>query len=246
MHYNVPMATPGDLIPAALRASMTAAVEVAMVRNLDSDDRLAPDALAKFGAAVAGATTAGELGKACGSSIRAGRKVAAGDVAAESGHGTWNNHVDAERFSKFGLNDIAAELGPAALFPVPVGYFRFSTASLRTIWISPFTSGSADEVVTLLGLGFLSQDRWMYRLPIDLEETVELAIPFVLDAQAAWYWRRPPAGFSAPWGLTMDLDSCSAAEPELVAAMEPAAPVRAPLLGKTSRSPSCHCLGAAP
>jgi hypothetical protein len=231
--------TLADAIPATLRALMGDAKGRAILANFTAEDRVDPDSSLAFADAIADATELRDLQAACRALVR---KLPCDDPgAAETRSNRWYHHVDDKRFRKYGLVDTGVVVG-ARPFQVPPAYFEHAPGEPRSLWISPFTDASPDVVVARLGLAHFRKEWSMLRLEIEpIDDLVALFIPTVFDSDAAWQWRRPPAGHTDPWGMTLNLDTCAAGEPELIAVAPPVARLAQPL-GRPAADQSTRCL----
>jgi hypothetical protein len=90
----------------------------------------------------------------------------------------------------------------------------------------------------------VSDGEEIYRISIviDANPGRELHIPSALDAGVHPAWRCPPPGHGDPWGMTRDLRTDAAAEPELLAHPDGVDGLVAEHVGKVQEPPSDNYL----
>lgn len=156
--------------------------------------------------------------------------------------GTWRTYVTLRALQKYGyVRKVTRPRSPPPRrlrLERPIG--RPEAGADLFFWVTPKESADADELRDRLGLGHMADGEELYRIEIPMAASPArpLHIPTALDSRANPRWRRPPSGHKEPWGLTRDLRTDDAAEPELLARPHAGDPLEARHVGRIRRVPS--------
>ena len=119
--------------------------------------------------------------------------------------------------------------------PILLGTKRDGSAG--GFWATRVELRTANDARTRLGLAHYDKPDEMYRVAVVIDGARPAYIPTCADANAYHAWRRPGSGHTEPWGLTLDLATGKAAEPELLLEDHPSDSGVALYVGKLSGAP---------
>jgi len=222
--------------------------EKAALLNLREETRVPEDVRRAFHAALAvsTATTAIErFREACGIGLLS---LDLGKPRPPAVRGTWSTCMTIDKLQRFGFVASAQSPGVAPPRRVTLSrrYGTSADGAEHPFWISTCASHDANEVRDRLGLCLVLKGQHLYRLEVSVEVDPErdLYRPSALDSEAQPAWRRPPPEHNEPWGMTRDLRTDAAAEPELLTKSHREDGLYAAFVGSTTESPSTAYLTA--
>jgi hypothetical protein len=106
-----------------------------------------------------------------------------------------------------------------------------------TYWVAPWTNKCPDEVCRQLGLALVDPNHDLYRIDVDINESVELFIPLLTDAGCYPAWRCPPEADEKWHGRTRDLVTDDPSQPELLVRIQTSQKLWVSRIGRLSSRP---------
>lgn len=155
--------------------------------------------------------------------------------------GAWWNHVELSKLIRFSYISSALHRGsrPPPRLPLRRLIGLPEDGRDRSLWITPATSASADDIRNRLGLCYVDRGACLYRvrIGIDAAPTRPLYIPTAIDAGFYPAWRHPGCGHSEACGLTRHLETDEPCERELLTLPHSADALEALYVGEVQTAP---------